>query len=229
MAEFRVFTLPNLFTAANMVCGFVGIQLAFSGNLIGACYCIYLAAIVDFFDGFVARLLNASSEMGKQLDSLCDVVSFGVLPGFLIYNLLEEYKWIAAIVPIFAALRLAKFNIDTRQSDGFVGIPTPITALFITSVTFVFHQKVVLQEINYFLLFVTVLVSVLMIAEFNLISLKFKGRSLGPNLYRYLLVFVSVGFVITLRWESFIPIYFFYILLSIIHNKFSTKTHEIHC
>lgn len=221
MGEFRVFTLPNFFTAANMACGFVGIYLVFNGFLKEACYCIYLAAVVDFLDGFVARLLKATSEMGKQLDSLCDVVSFGVLPGFIMFSLLVEYKWVAVIVPVFAALRLAKFNIDKRQGDGFIGIPTPITALLITSVAFVFEGKVALVEINYFLVGLTVLVSILMVSEFNLISLKFKGPSFGSNLYRYLLVFVSVGFVITLKWESFIAIYFFYILFSLIHNKFS--------
>jgi len=221
MTEYRMFTLPNFFTAANMACGFVGIQFALTGNVVEACYCIYLAAVVDFLDGFVARLFNASSEMGKQLDSLCDVVSFGVLPGFLMFSLLEQYKWVAVVVPICAALRLAKFNIDLRQTDGFVGMPTPITALLITSIVFVFNNKVVLQELNYFLLFITALISVLMVSEFKLIALKFKGYEITANLYRYLLVFVSVSFVITLRWEAFIPIYFFYILLSFINNKFS--------
>lgn len=227
MAEFRIFTVPNFFTAANMACGFVGIRLVFDtsvpDHLVIACYCIYLAAFVDFLDGFVARLFNATSELGKQLDSLCDVVSFGVLPGFIMYSLLEEYKWAAVIIPVFSALRLAKFNIDTRQSDGFVGIPTPITALFITSLAFVFEGRVIVQEINYFLLAIIAFASVLMVVEFPLISLKFKGLALSSNLYRYLLLFVSACFILTLRLDSFIPIYFFYIVLSVIHNKFSIQ------
>ena len=118
--KLKLFTLPNIVTIANLACGFVGIQQVFEGNLQNASYCIYLAAIFDFLDGFVARLFKSTSELGKQLDSLCDVVSFGVLPGFMVFALLVEYKWIAIIIPLFSALRLAKFNVDERQSERIV-------------------------------------------------------------------------------------------------------------
>lgn len=220
MSEFKIFNIPNFFTAANMACGCIGIQHVFAGNWEVACYCIYLAAFVDFLDGFVARLFNATSELGKQLDSLCDVVSFGVLPGFIVYSMLVEYKWTALIIPIFSALRLAKFNIDKRQSDGFVGVPTPITALLISSLAFVFNGKVVLQEINFVLMAFTVFSSFMMITELPLISLKFKGMNFMPNIYRYILLAASIVFVVLLQKESFIVIYLVYLVLSIVHNKF---------
>jgi CDP-diacylglycerol--serine O-phosphatidyltransferase len=224
MAQFKIFTLPNFFTSANMACGCIGIQQLCEGNLQMACYCIYLAAFVDFLDGFVARLFNATSELGKQLDSLCDVVSFGVLPGFIMYSLLEEYKWMALLIPIFAALRLAKFNIDQRQSEEFIGVPTPITALFITGLAFAFQNKIDFKELNYMLLFFTILSSLLMVVELPLLSLKFKGFDFRPNVFRYLLLFASVVFILLLAWQSFIFIYLFYILLSVVKNKITNQS-----
>jgi CDP-diacylglycerol---serine O-phosphatidyltransferase len=229
MSDIKLFTVPNLFTAANLVCGLVGIQQAFEGNTVNASICIYMAAMFDFVDGFVARLFKSTSELGKQLDSLCDVVSFGVLPGFILYGLLQEYRWVAFAVPVFSALRLAKFNIDTRQSNGFVGVPTPINALFVTSLAFVFDGKVVLEELNYLLLFLCLFTSVMLVVEMPLLSLKFKGFTIRQNLFRYLLFFVSGIFVLILKQESFIAIYFYYLLLSLLFNKLDKSTHEIPC
>jgi CDP-diacylglycerol--serine O-phosphatidyltransferase len=218
MAQIRLFTAPNVVTLANLACGFVGIQQVFSGNVEVACYCIYLAAFFDFFDGFVARLFKSSSELGKQLDSLSDVVSFGLLPGFLTFHLLVEYKWFSILLSLFSALRLAKFNIDDRQKQGFVGVPTPINALFVSSLVFIFQGNVVLKEINYLLMFLVFFSSVMLVVEMPLFDMKFVHYRLRDNFYRYLLILLSLFFIVFLEWGCFIPIYFLYLLLSLIQN-----------
>jgi CDP-diacylglycerol---serine O-phosphatidyltransferase len=218
MTQLRLFTPPNIVTVANLACGFVGIQQVFAGNVEFACYCIYLAGLFDFLDGFVARLFKSTSELGKQLDSLSDVVSFGVLPGFLMFALLQEYKWVSIIVPLFSALRLAKFNVDTRQSDEFIGVPTPINALFITSLVFIFNGQIVVQEINFLLIFLILFSSLMLIVELPLLDIKFKSFGFAENKFRYLLLFFSAVFILLLKWECFIAIYFLYLLLSLAQN-----------
>lgn len=147
--------IPNLFTLGNLFCGCLGIIYAFSWRLDLAFYMVLLAAFLDFFDGFFARLLKVSGEMGKQLDSLADVVSFGVVPGIMMYQFLkgialfENHSWmegemylyaldpaalVALIIPVFSCYRLAKFNLDTRQSHGFIGLPTPANAIFFCAI-----------------------------------------------------------------------------------------------
>ncbi|MCC7301430.1 MAG: CDP-alcohol phosphatidyltransferase family protein [Bacteroidia bacterium] len=158
--------IPNTLTSLNLLCGCIGIVFAFQGNLVVSSWLIGLACVFDFLDGFTARLLNAPSAIGKQLDSLADMVTFGVLPGVIMFQLIsftqlpdlvdsaisfgsnllgisvkEEPEFNAAmlapfvafLIPVFSALRLAKFNIDERQSDAFIGLPTPANALFIAS------------------------------------------------------------------------------------------------
>lgn len=159
-------SLPNFITCLNLICGCLGIAIAFQGNLVVASWLIGLACVFDFLDGFVARLLNVKSEFGKQLDSLADMVTFGLLPGVIMFQLITFtqlpdlvdsainfgsnllglsvkpepeftagmlYPFVAFLIPVFSALRLAKFNIDTRQSDSFIGLPTPANAIFIAS------------------------------------------------------------------------------------------------
>ena len=163
--------IPNFLTCLNLLCGCIGITMAFQGNLIAASYLVGLACIFDFLDGMMARLLKAQSEIGKQLDSLADMVTFGVLPGMIMFHLIiftslpdlvddaisfganlfglsvkedPEFDvgmlipFVAFLIPIFSALRLAKFNIDTRQSDSFIGLPTPANALFIASIPLIY-------------------------------------------------------------------------------------------
>jgi len=143
--------IPNALTMGNLLMGCLGILATFHGELLWASYAIFIAAVFDFLDGMAARLLNVSGELGKQLDSLADAVTFGVLPGFIqfhwisialgdYYTPLTERSTnnlllasIAFLIPVFAVLRLAKFNIDTRQSEQFIGLPTPAMALFTSS------------------------------------------------------------------------------------------------
>lgn len=216
--QLKLFTIPNIVTIANLACGFIGIQQVFAGNLDNAIYCIYCASIFDFLDGFVARLFKSTSELGKQLDSLCDVVSFGVLPGFMVFSLLVEMKWLSIVIPLFSALRLAKFNVDERQSTGFIGVPTPMNALFVSSLVYIFDGNIVSPEINYALIGLVIFSSIMLIVEMPLMALKFSSFGLTDNIYKYLLLFFSVVFVVTLKWDSFVFIYFSYLLFSFLQN-----------
>lgn len=140
--------IPNLFTLGNLFCGCLAIVFAFEWRLDLAAYMVFLAAFLDFFDGFLARILKVSGELGKQLDSLADMVSFGVVPGMVMYQLLQLLSegenqilsCIAMTIPVFSCYRLAKFNIDTRQSHGFIGLPTPANALFFVSIGLIVFQ-----------------------------------------------------------------------------------------
>lgn len=128
--------IPDFITSMNLVCGLIGVIFAIQSRLDLAFYCMLAAAVFDFLDGFAARLLNAYSDMGKELDSLCDLVSFGVLPGLMLCRLMQLFRfgedwlcWLPLALALFSALRLAKFNVDPRQSEGFLGLPTPAAAL----------------------------------------------------------------------------------------------------
>lgn len=156
----KLFTVPNLFTLGNLLCGCLAIVFAFDGNLVWSAYLVGIAAVLDFLDGFVARALNQHSPIGKDLDSLADMVTFGVVPGIVMFKLLglavafefpvsdavanhswgvECETWVkfipfsAFLITLFSALRLAKFNNDTRQSDSFIGVPTPANSILICS------------------------------------------------------------------------------------------------
>ena len=134
--------IPNAITLLNLLSGIFSIYFGMEGNLLFSAYCIFIAAVFDFFDGFAARLLHAKSDIGEQLDSLADVVSFGVAPGFIMFHMIKlslgldfesSLPFFGFIIPLFSALRLAKFNVDENQTDSFIGIPTPAVALLIAS------------------------------------------------------------------------------------------------
>lgn len=203
--------LPNTLTAANLFFGCLAIVSIFDANLTGAAWLIGAAAVCDFFDGFAARLLKVQGELGKQLDSLADVVSFGVAPGFIFYSISQEnlefsndfVQWLPLIlaasyipylIPVFSAFRLAKFNLDTRQSDQFIGLPTPANALFICSIPFAlesgpgFAQEILTS--NIFLVLYPVVAAWLMMSEIPMLALKFKSFAWNPNKMRYLLLLI---------------------------------------
>ena len=191
--------IPNLFTLGNLTCGVLAIIFAFDKKLEMAAWLIVLAAILDFFDGFLARLLGVSGEMGRQLDSLADCVTFGVAPSILLYQFaLSTYdlqnsffKYSFVLLAVFSAYRLAKFNIDTRQSESFIGVPTPITGIMVASWVFIQTTYPNIFElffgnvIGYVLFCITI--SLLLISEIPLVSLKFK--ELQENLILILQVF----------------------------------------
>jgi CDP-diacylglycerol---serine O-phosphatidyltransferase len=227
--------LPNAITCANLFSGCIGIVFALTGNLNYAAYAIFISAVFDFFDGFAARLLKAYSDIGKELDSLADVVSFGVLPGAIIYGLFTETRQIeslghllnysAFLIPVFSALRLAKFNIDTRQNESFIGLPTPANAILIASLPLIAGNYKWAHGIYwgnpYFLLVFTLVMCALLVIEIPMISLKFKNFNLQKNIYRYLLLAFSAIAILFFKFAAIPAIIFFYILLSIFQFKFA--------
>ncbi|WPU92527.1 CDP-alcohol phosphatidyltransferase family protein [Mucilaginibacter sabulilitoris] len=226
--------LPNAITCANLFSGCIGIVFAFQDNLLVASYAIFLAAIFDFFDGFASRVLNSYSFIGKDLDSLADMVSFGFLPSAILYELflkapqiehVSNYLcYLAFSITVFSALRLAKFNNDTRQSDSFIGLPTPANAIFIASLPLIIQQYEVLDKyiLNPYVLTVLILVMcTLLVSELPLMSLKFKNRDFNKNIFRYLLLLFSAILILFFKFVAVPVVIFIYITLSLIQFKFT--------
>ncbi|WP_426586436.1 CDP-diacylglycerol--serine O-phosphatidyltransferase [Mucilaginibacter sp. R-33] len=224
--------LPNAITCANLFSGCIGIVFAFQGNLIVAAYAIFLSSIFDFFDGLASRVLNSYSFIGKDLDSLADMVSFGVLPSVIMYELFLQapqidnvshlLNFVAFLLPVFSALRLAKFNNDTRQSDSFIGLPTPANAILIASLPLIVQQYDALAHyiLNPYLLTVLVLIMcTLLVSEIPLMSLKFKNRDFNKNIFRYLLLLFSAILILFFKFVAVPVVIFIYITLSLIQTK----------
>jgi CDP-diacylglycerol--serine O-phosphatidyltransferase len=231
--------IPNSITSANLFMGCLSIVATFDGNLTLASYFIIAAAIFDFFDGFAARLLNVHSEIGKQLDSLADVVSFGVAPGFIFYALSQDHlifeygflkfvpvilvaSYLPFLIPIFSAIRLAKFNIDTRQSDSFIGVPTPANALFICCIPFVlesgpFYAEQIFTSV-WFLLAFPILSSYLLVAELPLFALKFKQFGWKGNEIRYVFILASIILILFFKYFGIGLSIILYVLLSLYNH-----------
>ncbi|AMR32089.1 CDP-diacylglycerol--serine O-phosphatidyltransferase [Mucilaginibacter sp. PAMC 26640] len=229
--------LPNAITCANLFSGCIGILFAFQGNLIVAAYAIFLAAIFDFFDGFASRVLNSQSCIGKDLDSLADMVSFGVLPSAIMYELLLEapqisgvsewLNFVAFLIPVFSALRLAKFNTDTRQAESFIGLPTPANAILIASIPLILLQYEDLKRFilnPYGLVCFIIVMCILLVAEIPLMSLKFKNSDFNKNFYRYLLLLVSAILILFFKFAAVPVVIIMYITLSLIQLKFANDT-----
>lgn len=227
-------SLPNVITCLNLFSGCVGIVFAFNGDLKSAGYAILLAAFFDFFDGLAARALKINSALGKELDSLADVVSFGFLPSVIIFQLIgtstgseQQASWLpytAFILTIFSALRLAKFNIDTRQSDSFIGLPVPSSALVVLSIPYLIEQPGLIGDIfqsTAGLLVLIGVLSLLMISELPLIALKFKSLDIQKNAYQYTLIILAIIFFALFKFAAIGLIIVTYILLSVL--KLSTK------
>lgn len=189
-----------------------------------ATYLLWLAMVFDFFDGFAARMLKVSSPIGKELDSLADMVTFGVLPAVIMFKLLQVYTaspyipYIAFIIAIFSALRLAKFNIDERQQSVFIGVPTPANALFISSFAFITQSEYSSIIGLTFLLTISILFSFLLVAPVELFALKFKSFGWKGNQIRFTFLVVSVLFIIVFKVLAIPLIILTYIALSILHN-----------
>lgn len=228
--------IPNTITCLNLLAGCAGIVFAFEEQLLYACYAIFLAAAFDFLDGLAARLLGAYSEIGKELDSLADVVSFGVLPSVIVYHLflnappvgeISVYlNFSAFIIAVGSALRLAKFNVDTRQTVNFIGLPTPANALLIASLPLIltnsgnFLSSYILNA--YFLAFFSIMSAFLLLMELPLISLKFSDLTIKSNLYRYILIISSLILLAIVKFAAVPIIIVLYIVISIIQFN-STK------
>lgn len=191
--------IPNFLTSCNLLCGCFGIYFVFSGDLLLATYLIWTALIFDFLDGFAARMLKVSSPIGKELDSLADMVTFGVLPAFIIFALLSEKQniyeylpFVAFVVPVFSALRLANFNIDERQSEEFIGLPTPANALFLSSLIFLEGTLMEWILAPWPLVVTVIIFSLLLVAPLPLFSLKFKSFRYSENKLRINFLLLSL-------------------------------------
>lgn len=287
-----MFNIPNLITASNMLCGVFAIILAFAGRIDIAPYFIFLAAVLDFFDGFAARLLKQQGELGKQLDSLADMISFGLAPGVIMFVILivgnsglgmaELYlKWVDSgfqgtgivfdiqdtsiafgngiriafnqwsssfgiswsnfliplcglIIPFFSLFRLAKFNIDTRQSESFIGLPTPANTIFFMAFPLLLTQyggttgwehDLIMWLIQPIVLIpIIVIMSILLVSELPLFALKFKNFKWKGNGTRYIFL-ISCGILISTLLIWSIPIIvLLYLLLSFIQHILRKKT-----
>jgi CDP-diacylglycerol---serine O-phosphatidyltransferase len=240
--------IPSFITSLGLISGCISIVISISyGNLSLAGYFIILASIFDFFDGMAARALNAKSEFGKQLDSLADVVSFGVAPAMILYRLMLmslvksspganfdlmnpaplECMIIFStfLVAVFSALRLAKFNIDPNQTSNFVGLPTPANALFILALGITAEAgqdlPVMLFIFNrYFLLLVVVLSCYFLVSNINMFSLKFSSFGFRKNIMRYLFLLLSGVLLVLFRLPALAPVIVLYIVMSVINNRF---------
>jgi CDP-diacylglycerol--serine O-phosphatidyltransferase len=212
--------VPNFITCLNLFSGCVAVLLAFKANYQGAFIAILVAAVFDFLDGFAARTLKAYSLMGKELDSLADMVSFGLAPGIIVYSLLTEANvcewlpYLAFLIPVFSGLRLAKFNIDERQTSSFIGMPTPANAIFWSGLAFSYSTLLVQ---NYWaLIILTVAFSYLLVAEIPMFALKVKNLAWKDNQIQYIFLLVTVVLLAVFQLNAFAPIIGWYILLSVI-------------
>jgi len=244
--------IPNALTCLNLGFGFWGILLLVNGKITEASMCIGAALLVDFLDGFVARLLHVASPIGKELDSLADVVSFGILPAIMLTyllvsivtgvpyeavpklnlfegNVFHAVYLIGTLPAMFSAVRLAKFNLDTRQSDRFFGVPTPSNALIVASFNLIaidpnsFLYPMITNL--YFIAGYCMIMSYLLIAEIPLMALKFKNYSWPVNKFRYLLAISAVLLLVIFGKESILLIMVAYILFSILQNKTEQQAH----
>ena len=237
--------IPNLLTLGNLFCGAVAVMYAVQGDFEIAGLLVVAGIIFDFFDGFAARVLGVSGDLGKQLDSLADMVTSGVVPGIIMFYLISENQtgtemltnpvnvvnfipFIGLILTLGAGYRLAKFNIDTRQSDSFIGLPTPAMSLFVISLPLIlkYSESAFINNIienTYFLILVTVALTYLMNAELPLFSLKFKEYSFKNNIVKYLFILISVFLILCLKVISIPIIIVFYVLLSIIQSYYKPK------
>jgi len=216
--------IPNLLTLINLSLGCIASIYVFHNQLAIAAYLVFAAVIIDFADGFVAKLLNAQSELGKQLDSLADMLTFGFVPGLMLFQLLfqeaevSEYRFYYSLagfsITIFSALRLAKFNINKSQQDAFTGLPTPATALFIVSLPLIFETNDFVIN-KYFLYTIIILFSYLLIAPIRMFSLKFKNYSWAGNQIRYIFLAISLILIVTLSFAAIPVIIILYMLFSV--------------
>ncbi|MDX6190071.1 CDP-alcohol phosphatidyltransferase family protein [Flavobacterium sp. Fl-318] len=230
--------IPNLITLINLFCGCIAVVYVSEANYLMAFYMVCLGIFFDFFDGFFARLFKVSSPLGLQLDSLADMVTSGVVPGYVMFALFTNsahdlgtnafIPFLGFIVTLGSCYRLANFNIDTRQTDSFIGLPTPANALFILSLPLVlkFSDSLIVLEIltNQWVLLVIALCSAyIMNAEIPLFSLKVKKMSLKENALQIVFLSICLVLLFLLQYSAIPVIILFYVLLSVVNNTFLKK------
>lgn len=223
--------IPNMFTMGNLCCGVLSIILMFDGQLQTAANLIILATVFDFFDGFLARLLKVSGELGKQLDSLADMVTFGVAPSIMLFHLsdglefdsMSYLRYAFIILAVFSAYRLGKFNLDTRQTNTFIGVPTPITGISVIAWAYIDSPvKDALFGNAVFFAAYCVFISLLLISEIPMPSLKLKKGPLKNYAHHLFLLAVGLIAMIFTGWLC-VPIFYGTYVLSSILINFATK------
>jgi len=238
-------SIPNTFTLLNLLSGTIAVIFAVQGQLVIAAYLVFLGIFFDFFDGFFARLLNVQGELGKQLDSLADVVTSGVVPGIVLFQLLksknaieifntEIVSWqtneveflpfIGLAVTLAAAYRLAKFNIDERQTSSFIGLPTPAAALVVLSLPLIleysaFETASIIIQNKWFLILLTAILCYLMNAEIPLFSLKFKNYTWKDNKVKFIFIILTAILLVIFQFIAIPMIILLYVFISLLTNK----------
>lgn len=219
--------LPNLLTCCNLICGCLGIVFLLEDRGVPAAYFVWAACIFDFFDGFAARWLKVTSPIGKELDSLADVVSFGVLPSMVMYSMLAEatpsdvIPFAGFVIAMFSALRLAIFNVDETQQDSFRGLNTPANTLFITSLPLIREQVGSWLYTTPVLLSITLIFSLLLVSRIEIFALKFKNFQWAENRIRFTFIILSVLLLLSLQTVALPLIIILYICLSLGDRLFS--------
>lgn len=269
ISQLSMFNIPNMFTAANMMSGFLAILLALIGRIDLAPLAIFAGAIFDFLDGFLARKMGVAGPMGKQLDSLADMVTFGVAPGIIMLVIMSmnvqqfleggrhfeliafdfvEYIYLltsgeinyavpffALLIPFFSIFRLAKFNVDLRQTDRFIGLPTPANTLFFMTFPLVlaygnveYTETIATIFKPEFLATLCLVMSILLVAEIPLFALKFAHFKWKGNEIRCLFLLISAVLIPMFATWSIALIVFLYLILSLVENLINKKnTNEI--
>ncbi len=233
--------IPNFVTILNLLSGFIGIWFVLEYNPFYGALMIFLAAVFDFADGFLARQLKAYSDIGKSLDSLADMVSFGVLPGFLIFRLQTisiglgtGYEWIPGLkisemlfiiapllIPAFSALRLAKFDNDKRQTEEFRGLPTPANAMFIAAWVYSYpamHMALSWLYLPWVIFGISILLAILLVTDIPMFSLKFKSFGFKANSLRYVFLGFSIVIIIAFKIPGILAVIAGYICVSVVRN-----------
>jgi len=231
--------IPNIITLTNLLCGLCALIFVFNGDIILSGTFIFFGALFDFADGLAARALNVESELGKMLDSMADMVTFGVAPGLIIFHLIYNSQpdiffisnvkdpalvnaFIALLIPIFSAIRLAKYNINTTNKDQFTGLPTPACAIFIAALPIINeYQEIELFNEYIFLCILSIILPILLVSNISFFNLKFRfseNKFSRINIFRISLI-ISIFILFFLFKFAAIPfIIILYIILSLINN-----------
>jgi CDP-diacylglycerol--serine O-phosphatidyltransferase len=220
--------IPNFLTLCNLACGCYGIVAVFKGDLQTGSIMIWAGALFDFFDGFAARILKKFSSIGKDLDSLADLITFCFLPASILFALIDQYStnnwlpYIGYLLVLFGALRLAKFNNDSRQSNTFYGLPVPASGIFVSALPFISIVKnsgfAGFLTDYYTLAVISILLSLMMVSDIKLMSLKFKGLSFNANWPRFLLILISLIILVAFNIVALPFIIILYVVLSVTLN-----------
>jgi CDP-diacylglycerol--serine O-phosphatidyltransferase len=236
--------IPNILTLLNLLAGTIAVMFAVKGELIHAALFVFIGIFFDFFDGLAARLLNVTGNFGKQLDSLADVVTSGVVPGIVMFQLLkskssleifsesfmswdtakfELLPYVGLLITLTAAYRLAKFNIDEHQTNSFLGLPVPAATLVVVSLPLILNYSSIefvtnLIQNNYFLVGLTLLLCYLMLTKIPLFALKFKDYSWKNNKIKFIFILLTALCCILLKFIAIPLVILLYVLMSVIDN-----------